>query len=285
MKPANPNNDYTEGALLAKALSDFFTTKFLALSTAPFLITMLLAFFVLFQLSGEFFDMLSAAAQAGQQAGAAAPGDELAQFAKEYPVISTILGSFVFKAVAGTLFYIIGGGIAVLVSVILAVVIVGFFTPLIVKEVQQRHYPHIERKATVPVWDYILFMLGQFLLFLLFLVVSIPFWFVPVLGLVAMNAPFYFLFHKLLTRDVAGEIFDKQEMKELFRRAKWRIMTTTLILYLLSLIPGVGVLGQVFFVIVLAHQFFQEAARLRGARIETVEVTTPSGQIPESPAR
>ncbi|WP_353661561.1 EI24 domain-containing protein [Hydrogenimonas sp. SS33] len=262
MNSGNRNTITSEGALLAKALSDFFTTKFLALSAAPFLITMAIALFVLFQLSGEFFDMLNAAAQAGQQAGGA-PTNELAQFAKEYPILSAIAGSFIFKAVAGTLFYIIGGGVAVLASVIIAVVIVGFFTPVIVKEVHRRHYPNIAMKATVPVTDYLLFMFKQLLLFLVFLVVSLPFWFVPVLGIVAMNAPFYFLFHKLLTRDVAGEIFDKQEMNEVFRRAKWRIMTTTLILYLLSLIPGVGILGQVFFVIVLAHQFFQEAARLR----------------------
>jgi len=266
MQPIDRDTVKQEEAIFAKALSDFFTTKFLTLSTAPFVITMILAFFLLYQASGEFFDMLSAAAAAGSAPDAAQAHDQLAQFAQEYPILSTILGSVVFKAVAGTLFYIIGGGVAVLVSVILAVVIVGFFTPIIVKEVQKRHYPHIERKATVPVWDYILFMLGQFLLFLLFLIVSLPFWFVPVLGIVAMNAPFYFLFHKLLTRDVAGEIFDKQEMKEVFRRAKWRIAATTLILYLLSLIPGVGILGQVFFVLVLAHQFFQEAARLRGAQ-------------------
>ncbi|WP_201352142.1 EI24 domain-containing protein [Hydrogenimonas urashimensis] len=266
----NRSPAYTEGALLARALSDFFTTRFMVLSTAPFLITMFLAFFLLFQVSGEFFDMLNAAAQASQNPDAAAAQNELAQFAKEYPIISAIAGSFVFKAVAGTLFYIVGGGVAVLASVIIAVIIVGFFTPMIVREIQKRHYPHVERKATVPVWDYLLFMLGQLTLFLLFLLVSLPFWFIPVLGIVAMNAPFYFLFHKLLTRDVAGEIFGKEEMKAVFAQAKWRIMTTTLILYLLSLIPGVGILGQVFFVIVLAHQFFQEAARLRGAMIKSI---------------
>ena len=264
MQPIDDKTLKEEKAIFAAALSDFFTTKFLTLSTAPFLITMAIAFFLLFQLSGEFFDMLSAAAQAGQHPDAAQAHNALAQFAQEYPILSAILGSAIFKAVAGTLFYLVGGGVAVLVSVILAVMIVGFFTPVIVKEVQKRHYPHISRKATVPVWDYILFMLGQLGLFVLFLLVSLPFWFVPVLGLVAMNAPFYFLFHKLLTRDVAGEIFDKEEMKQLFKEAKWRIAATTLILYLLSLIPGVGILGQVFFVTVLAHQFFREAARIRG---------------------
>lgn len=261
-QPSAPQPLYTEGALLSKALSDFFTTKFLVLSTAPFLITMAIAFFVLFQASGEFFDMLNAAAQAGQHPGTV-PSNELAQFAQQYPILSAILGSFIFKAVAGTLFYIIGGGIAVLVSVILAVIIVGFFTPMIVKEVQRRHYPDIEMKSTVSVGDYLLFVLKKIGIFLLFLLVSLPFWFVPVVGIVAMNAPFYYLFHQMLTRDVAGEILDKEEMKLLFKEAKWRLATTTLILYLLSLIPGVGILGQVFFVIVLAHQIFQETARLR----------------------
>jgi hypothetical protein len=85
------------------------------------------------------------------------------------------------------------------------------------------------------------------------------------LGLAALNLPFYYLFHTLLTRDVAGEILDKEEMAILFRQAKWRLMTTTLLLYLLSLIPFVGIFGQVFFVLVLAHQTFQEVRRLRAA--------------------
>lgn len=256
-------NNYTEGALLAKALSDFFTTKFLTLTTAPFIITMLVSFVFLYYLSGEFFDMLNIAAQIAESPDAAQAQNEMAQFAKEYPILSAIAGSFLFKAIAGTLFYVIGGGFAVLASVILAVIIIGFFTPYIVAEVQKRHYPTIECKATVPITDYIIFMLKKFALFLLFFFVSLPFYFIPVINIIAVNAPFYFLFHSLLTRDVAGEILDKEEMKLLFKKAKWRIATTTFILYLLSLIPAVGILGQVFFVITLAHQFFQEAVRIR----------------------
>ncbi|WP_457593836.1 EI24 domain-containing protein [Hydrogenimonas sp.] len=273
-------NDYTEGALLSKSLADFFTTKFLALSTAPFFITLLISILFLYYLSGEFFDMLNVAAQVSQNPDAAAAQNELAQFAKEYPIISAILGSFIFKAIAGTLFYVIGGGFAVLVSVILAVVIIGFFTPYIVAEVQKRHYPDIERKATVPITDYLFFLLKQFGLFLLFFFVSLPFYFMPVINIIAMNAPFYFLFHTLLSRDVAGEILSKEEQKIVFKKAKWRIATTTFILYLLSLIPAVGILGQVFFVIVLAHQFFQEAARIRNARLEE-PLSRPS--IPSHP--
>ena len=268
----NSDRKYTEGAILAKGLADFFTTKFLALTTAPFFITLFIAIIFLYYLSGEFFDMLSVAAQVSQNPDAAAAHDELAQFAKEYPIISAILGSFIFKAIAGTIFYVVGGGFAVLVSVILAVVIIGFFTPYIVAEVQKRHYPNIERRATVPIMDYLLFVLKQFGLFLLFFFASLPFYFIPLLNIVAMNAPFYYLFHTLLTKDVAGEILDKEEQKIVFKRAKWRIATTTFILYLLSLIPAVGILGQVFFVIVLAHQFFQEAARVRNAQIEATIV-------------
>ena len=244
-------NNYTEGSILTKALSDFFTTKFLTLTAAPFIITMLISSVFLYYLSGEFFDMLNLVSQ-----------NEMEQFAKEYPIFATIAGSFLFKAIAGTLFYVIGAGFAVLISVILAVVIIGFFTPYIVAEVQKRHYPTIERKATVPMTDYIVFMLKKFVLFVLFFFVSLPFYFIPIINIIAVNAPFYYLFHSLLTRDVAGEIFDKEEMKTLFKRAKWRIAVTTFILYMLSLIPAVGIFGQVFFVIVLSHQFFQEAKNI-----------------------
>ncbi len=265
----NGSNDYTEGALFVKAIADFLTTKFLVLSTAPFFITLVISIVFLYYLSGEFFDILNTVAQISQNPDTAAAQNELSQFAKEYPIISAILGSFIFKTVAGTLFYVIGGGFAILVSILFAVVIIGFFTPYIVAQIQRRHYPNIERKATVPIFDYIIFVLGRLALFLLFFFVSLPFYFIPLFNIVAMNAPFYFLFHTLLTKDVAGEILDKQEQKEFFKRAKWRVMATTFILYLFSLIPAVGIFGQVFFVIVLAHQFFLEAAQLRNVQIKS----------------
>jgi len=256
-------NSYTEGFLFAKAISDFFTTKFLTLTIAPFIITMLISSVFIYYLSGEFFDILNIVAQIAENPDAIQTQNEVAQFAKEHPIFSTIAGSFLFKTVAGTIFYVVGGGFAILISVVLAVVIIGFFTPYIVAEVQKRHYPTIERKATVSMTDYTLFMLKKFALFILFFFVSLPFYFIPLVNIVAVNAPFYYLFHSLLTGDVAGEIFDKEEIKTLFKRAKWRIAATTLMLYLLSFIPGVGIFGQVFFVIALAHQFFLEAKQIR----------------------
>jgi len=258
-------NNYTEGSLLAKALSDFFTTKFLTLTAAPFIITILISSISLYYFAGQFFDMLNVAAQIAANPDAAQAQSEMAQFAKEHPILAAITGTFLFKAIAGTILFVIGGGFALLASVILSVIIIGFFTPYIVAEVQKRHYPTIERKATVPMTDYIVFMLKKFGLFILFLFISLPFYFIPVINIVAVNVPFYFLFHSLLTRDVAGEILDKDEMKRLFKRAKWRIAATTFILYLLSLIPLVGVFGQVFFVITLSHQLFQETAKLRSS--------------------
>jgi hypothetical protein len=257
------DRNYTEGSILTKALSDFFTTKFLTLTIAPFVITILISLSFLYYLSGEFFDMLNVALQVAEDPNAVQAQNEMAQFAKEYPILAMIAGSFIFKAIAGALFYVIGGWFAILLSVVLAVVIIGFFTPYIVAEVQRRHYPTIERRATVPMVDYIIFMVKKFALFVLFFFLSLPFYFIPLVNIIAINAPFYFLFHSLLTRDVAGEIFNKDEMQIVFNRAKWRIVVTTFILYLLSLIPGVGVFGQVFFVIVLAHQFFQESIYIR----------------------
>lgn len=251
------------GNLFGKALQDFLSIRFMAMTTVPFIATLVLGLVVLGFLSGEFFDLLNAAAQANQDPGAAGAQEDLARFAQTYPLISALLGSFVFKLIAGTLFYLIGGGIAILFSVVLAVIIVGFLTPAIVREIHRRHYAAVERKSHGSVLGYLGFMLKQFLLFLLFWFVSLPFYFVPLINLVAINAPFYFLFHRLLTRDVAGEIFDAAEAKRFFKVAKWRLMSTTLILFLISLIPLAGLLLQVFFVIVLTHQMFMETGTVR----------------------
>ena len=239
--------------IFVAAFEDFLTTKFLTLTLAPFFITLLIFSFLIFGAGSEFFDILN---QLGQNPEAI-NDPQIQAFVKEYPIISAIAGSFIFQAFAGILFGILGTGLAILASTSIAVIIVGFFTPIIVNEIHKRHYPNVKKEGGVDIFSYTLLVLKTFLKFIAIFIVSIVLYFIPLLNLIALNIPFYYLFASLLTLDVGGEIFSKEELQKVLKEKKKSILSSTLILYLISLIPFAGMLLQVYFVSVLAHQFFR----------------------------
>jgi hypothetical protein len=60
-----------------------------------------------------------------------------------------------------------------------------------------------------------------------------------------------------MSLDVGGEIFSKKELVEVIKTNRSKIYTTTLLLYLITLIPFAGMLLQVYFVSVMAHLFLR----------------------------
>jgi len=249
------------------ALEDFLTTKFLTLTLAPFFITLFIFSYLIFIAGGEFFDMLNIISQNPDTIN----DPEIKEFIQEYPLISTIVGSFIFQAIAGVIFGILGTGIAILLSTATALLIVGFFTPIIVNEIHKRHYHDISKDGGVDIISYAFLVIKSFLKFIAIFIISIVLYFIPLLNLIALNIPFYYLFHSLLTLDVGGEIFDKKELQEILAKNKKEIIGSTLILYLISLIPFAGMLLQVYFVSVLAHQFFRLKGQNRVIEVEIIK--------------
>ncbi|WP_281950530.1 EI24 domain-containing protein [Nitrosophilus kaiyonis] len=235
------------------AFEDFLTSKFLTLTLAPFFITLIIFSFLIFGAGSEFFDILNQIGQNPESLN----DPQIKEFVKEYPIISTIAGSFIFQAFAGILFGILGTGLAILASTSVAVIIVGFFTPIIVNEIHKRHYSHIPKEGSVDIISYIILTIKTILKFIAIFIVSIILYFIPLINLIAINIPFYYLFASLLTLDVGGEIFNKEELEKILQEKRKEIFGSTFILYLISLIPFAGMLLQVYFVSVLAHQFFR----------------------------
>jgi len=91
----------------------------------------------------------------------------------------------------------------------------------------------------------------------------IPFYFVPLLNIVAINIPLYYFFHKMLTFDVSSTICTKDEAKHISFFNKNNIRLKTLLLYLISLVPFAIFFGAIFFVIYLGHTYFLETKKIR----------------------
>ncbi|WP_187647079.1 EI24 domain-containing protein [Nitrosophilus labii] len=239
--------------IFVAAFEDFMTTKFLTLTLAPFFITLLIFSGLIFGAGSEFFDILNQLSQNPD----AINDPQIKEFVQEYPIISTIAGSFIFHAITGVIFGILGTGLAILASTAVALIIVGFFTPIIVKEIHKRHYSYIPKEGGVDFISYIVLSVKSILKFIAVFFISIFLYFIPLLNLIALNIPFYYLFSSLLTLDVGGEILTKEELQRVLNERKKEILGSTFILYLISLIPFAGMLLQVYFVSVLAHQFFR----------------------------
>ena len=233
--------------IIQKSLKDFLTPAVLSISFLPFIITFAVIL-ILYLILG---DSVNAYFQNG------------VSFvdAKEYPKLAYILSFSFFKWLFIIFFYVFGAVFVIVLSVIIATIVVGFFTPKIIKIIHQKYYNHLklpneENSIILTILSYtkILFI------FLILLIISLPFMFVPIVNVFALALPFYYLFHNFLVLDVGLSVNDKKEFKSIIKKYKLQLRSTTLSLYLLSLIPFVGIIFQVLFVIVLTHFFFLKRA-------------------------
>jgi len=84
----------------------------------------------------------------------------------------------------------------------------------------------------------------------------IPFYFIPVVNIIAINLPFYYLFHKLLNFDVGTTLLEKEELKEFKKQNTKKLRLRTLKLYLMSLIPFMSLILPVYYIVYIGHGYF-----------------------------
>ncbi|BAF70352.1 EI24 domain-containing protein [Nitratiruptor sp. SB155-2] len=232
---------------------DFMTKKFLAITFVPFFLTLLLFTAIFYGGGQEILHMLEQLAQSPN----AINDPSLALFAKEHPILAWLASNSVTHFIIATLLTVLGVLFAILLSTATATIIMGFFTPYIIKEIHKRHYSHLDIGKGLGIIEYMVLMakiivksIGLFLL-------SFILYFIPLLNAIALNIPFYYLFHSFLSLDVGGEIMSKEELENIVKKYRFKIMGTTGVLYLITLIPMAGMILQVYFVSVMAHLFFR----------------------------
>ena len=234
--------------LLIKSIKDFFTLRFLLLSTLPFLASFLI-FGAIFLYSGsEFINFLNSTTN----------GSNLSVDQNIHPIISYLLTLAFVKWVIVTFFYLFGTFLILLVSVIIAVIVIGFFTPYIVKTLAQKYYPKFIRGEISFIKTFAMYI-KTFVIFIFLLIVAIPLLLVPGANLFIFNIPFYYLFHNLLVIDVGSNIENLDRFKIITTKYKKDFIVATFISYALSLLPIIGLFLQPLFVIYLTHLFFEKS--------------------------
>ncbi|MDX1593785.1 MAG: EI24 domain-containing protein [Gammaproteobacteria bacterium] len=227
-----------------RAVADLLTPRFLLWSLLPLLVVAPVVVLAVASLTGG-------AVELWQSGGGET--NWLADWVATWPWVGGVAEVGWVRGVLGLLGAVAGWLLAVLAALFLAVAVVGLVTPALVAEVRRRHYPDRPAGGGAGVAGYLLFLLRSLLVFMGLVLVVLPLLFVPGLNLLAINLPFYYWFHRLLTWDVLEAACPNDVRPRVAREARFGLVARTVPLYALSLVPLAGLFLQVFFVLVLAH--------------------------------
>lgn len=178
-------------------------------------------------------------------------------------VLASMLQNEYLRWILEKIIFLVASYFILILAVIIAVIIVGFFTPLVVKKLKSRHYPPFEIKGHGSLLYVIWYAVKSFLIMLLLYLVLIPFYFIPVLNIIAFNLPAFYFFHKMLIFDVGSTLNTKEEYLRIKATVGNQILLRTFLMYLLTMVPFVGVFFPLLFVIYLSHIFMNETIELR----------------------
>ncbi|MCF6339293.1 MAG: EI24 domain-containing protein [Sulfurimonas sp.] len=252
--------------ILLLSVKDFLTPKMLKFALFPFIITIIIMYILFFIIAGIGVDSLTTldvqSTQTTMQNGiehtesltAKLQGLEIIQFLMSYAITSWI---------ATFLIYTIGTFLTIYASIFIAIIVIGFLTPSVLKELQKRHYSDVEMIGHSNLVASLLSILKWTFVMLILFILLIPFYFIPLLNIIAFNLPLYYFFHKMLTFDISSNICGYEEGKQVkyFNKASLRLKT--LALYLVSLIPFVIFFAAIFYIIYIGNTYFIEVRRIR----------------------
>lgn len=235
------------------SFKDFLTPKFLGLSFLPFIVSLvLLGGFMLFG-GSELFNALSDGARSGDFSFL----DE-----ERFPLVAKVLSYSVTRWLISALFYFAGVFLVIILSLIIAAIVVGFLTPIITKNINEKHY-NLTKKSEPSFARVSFLMIKEIGIFTLLLLIALPFLFVPVVRLFIIHIPFFYMYHKFMLIDIASNTLDKHRFEIVYQKnGGYDFIFLCFLFYLISLIPLVGIFLQILFVINLTHNIYQKERNL-----------------------
>jgi len=244
----------TEADIVALSIKDFFSRDILKIAILPFIVTMIFVYSLFFGAASVALDSFD-----GLQIEQTTTNvgfndineptyvDEIGQWFLKSAAISWIVNILV---------YSIGAVAMVYVSIFISLMVIGFLTPYILSKIRNKHYSQINFHGNITIIGTILYMIKAIFIMIILLLALIPFYFIPIVNIFAINLPFYYLFHKMLNFDVGTTILDTHDVKEFQSKNTKELRLRTLKLYLLSLIPFMSLILPVYYVVYIGHGYF-----------------------------
>lgn len=256
----------SEVNILLLSIKDFLTPKMLKFALLPFILTAIFIYILFFIIIGigieqiMVFDVNST--HTYMQDGI--PHTETVTAKLGLDGLLNYLMHFTLTSwIASFLVYLVGFFIATFASIFIAIIIIGFLTPAIMKELQGRHYQNINLIGYSNIFNTLFLVIKWSVIMILLFILLIPFYFIPFINIIAFNLPLYYFFHKMLTFDVSSTLCTDEEAKKIKYFSKNSIRLKTVLLYLLSLIPFTVFFTAIFYIIYLGNTYFIEVKKLR----------------------
>lgn len=268
------------------SVKDFFTKKMLQFALIPFVGTILVMYVFFFGAAGAGLDALQQSTlqiekqqqtehngivEQEHEITTVEGGSAILRFLMEHTITSWLVSFIVFT---------VGGFITFIFAMFIALIIIGFLTPFIVKEIHRRHYSQLPLEKHGSVLGLLLATTKHVVIMFLLFLVLMPLYFIPLLNLAAFNLPFYYLFHKLYLLDVSSETTTKERFKLIMAYHGGTVRMTTLTLYLISLIPFAAYITPVFNVIVLTHTMFRKMVEVEAHHESIYAAKTETQTLP-----
>ena len=257
-------------SLLMLSIRDFFTSKMLKYAILPFVATLVVMYILFFVFAGSELDSWHTNLDINTTQTTIQNGvphtKNFSAHVEDSSIIKFLMKYSVTSWLASFLVYAIGGFFVLFASIFLGVIIVGFMTPLVLKELHMRHYNDVKMIGYSNIFESVFLVVKWALIMLLLFFILIPLYFIPILNIIAFNFPLYYFFHKMLIFDVSSNIATRQENKKLLYYKKGTLRAKTLFLYLISLIPFAIFFGAIFYVVYIGNTYFTEIRKLRSEK-------------------
>ena len=234
-------------SVIKRSFADFLSLRFILLSILPLAVS-LASLIGLVALFGD--DIFAAFAKPQIQAYASGDG-----------FIAWLISLSLVQFIITSSFYVISIFLAIILSVAIAAIITGFLTPYIVKFINQKYYNYntTPEPSNIRVLNLIFI---TFIKFILIFLICIPLLFIPVINLFILNLPFFYLFYRLMLIDVASNTSDRLIFEiDLQKGGGVKFFSASVIFYIITLIPFVGLFSQIFFVIFLSHLLLEKNSK------------------------
>jgi len=255
-----------ETSILSLSIKDLFTKKMITYSIMPFIISMIVLYILFFIVAGMGIDQITTmdvqTTQTTIQNGI--PHTESFQATLAGTAIMKFLMSSALTSWIATFFiYTIGGFLTLYASIFVALLVIGFLTHNILREIHFRHYQDVEMIGYSNAFESLFLTLKWVLIMIVLFFLFIPLYFIPIVNVIAFNFPLYYFFHKMIIYDISSNICTKEEDMKIRFFYGSTLRLKTLGLYLISLIPFVIFFASVFYVIYLGHSYFIEVRKMR----------------------
>ena len=247
--------------LLILSIKDYFTKPMLAMILYPLLGSAIVLYMSFFTIADMGLDTLqNTHLQIEQQQTSIDNGVVNKISSKESYTGSSII-DYLFQYtitswIVSFLVYTIGLFAIGYLSIFISLLIIGLLTPNILSMIHRKHYSHIKIDGYGTVTSGILKLIKSLFGMIILLIVMLPFYFIPIINIFAINLPFYYFFHKMLHYDVGSSMMQEDIFKQLYYLDKSSMRMKTGFLYTISLFPFVAFFIAVFYIIYLGHTYF-----------------------------